>query len=107
MIIISLYLSYLGLFLLSLVLQKHYKELTKKIPTVFFKSLFSILGTILLTISMILLIKEFGLSIALSYWTGFLGVCIIFITMIYSFAPKIFFKLSIVLLILTLIFTLI
>ncbi len=103
MISIALYLIYLGLFLFSLILKKHSKEVLSKEPHSFLKNTLWFLGSISLIGSLVLFIKTIGLSLGLTYWFGFLALITIFIALIYTYKPKFIFKISIILLVLSLI----
>lgn len=105
MISIGFYATYLALFLLSLALDKHYKEVISKEINKKLKYLFMGVGYVILAISLYLVIEIFGLSLGITYWLGLVGVIICFIAMIYTYYPKFIIKLSILLLVLTLIFT--
>lgn len=106
MVSMSLYLTYLGLFLLSLVLDKHYKEVVNKNINKILKFVFMRMGYLSLVISLYIMIQIFGLSLAITYWLGLVGIIILFIAIIYTYYPKLIIKLSISLLIIALIFTL-
>ncbi|WP_320036236.1 DUF3325 family protein [Halarcobacter sp.] len=107
MVSMSLYLTYLGLFLLSLVLNKHYKEVLGKDANKIIKLVCIWLGYLILAISLYAIIQIFGLSLGITYWLGLVGIIIVFIAMIYTYYPKFIIKLSALLLIITLFFTLI
>lgn len=106
MVSMSLYLTYLGLFLLSLVLDKHYKEVVNKNINKILKFVFMGMGYLSLVISLYIMIQIFGFSLAITYWLGLVGIIILFIAIIYTYYPKLIIKLSISLLIIALIFTL-
>ena len=64
------------------------------------------MGYLSLVISLYIMIQIFGLSLAITYWLGLVGIIILFIAIIYTYYPKLIIKLSISLLIIALIFTL-
>lgn len=100
---IGSYLVYLGMLLFSFSMEKHYKlvfttNINKKI-----KVLAKIAGALLLGISLIILIKDIGVSLGITYWIGALSVVAVVIAFMYTYRPNLIIKLSILFLVVSLI----
>lgn len=98
---IDMYFIYLGLVLLSLTLDKHYRKVVNENINKYIKRLFGIFGTLILIISLIITIKSSGLSLGLTYWVGMLVPTIVFIALVFTYKPKIIVILSVLLLLIT------
>lgn len=97
----DMYLIYLGLVLLSLTLDKHYRKVLNEPVSNFIKRVLGVFGTLILIISLIIAIKSSGLSLGLTYWVGMLVPAIVFIALVFTYKPKIIVILSVVLLLIT------
>lgn len=95
---VAIYLMYLGLTLLALLLDRHYKEVVGKERSKYFNILAKVYGTAFLIISLIMMISISGLSLGFTYWVGYLGLCIIFIALVFAYRPRFIVALSILLL---------
>ncbi|QDF28087.1 DUF3325 domain-containing protein [Halarcobacter anaerophilus] len=98
--LINISLIYLGLSLLCLGMDKHYKAVFQKNISRVFKNFSKFTGSLLLIISLIFLIKSIGISLGITYWIGILTPEIIFIALILTYKTKMFIPLSIFLLLL-------
>lgn len=103
MIIIGTYLAYLGLLVFSFSLGKHFKEVFKKDLSNLVKYFAMILGTILLILSQVILIKSIGISLGITYLIGILAVIPCGIALIYTYKPTAIIRISGILFFLTLI----
>lgn len=101
---IGSYLVYLGMLIFSFSLEKHYKLVFLKASNKYIKVLTKIVGTLLLGISLLILVKDIGISLGITYWIGALSIAAMIIAFIYTYRPNLIIKLSILFLAITLIF---
>lgn len=84
----SIYFIFLGLILILLSFDRHFKQLSKKSLGKAFKYITNIYGAIFLIVSLVKLVNIFGLSLGITYWFGFLGLAIVFIAVVFAYRPK-------------------
>lgn len=87
---------YVGLLLLSLSLEKHYKQIFNTPFTLGFKRSVTFFGWALLFISIALYIHRFGVGLGITYWLGVVTPLIITIGLLFTYAAPHMLKLSIV-----------
>ncbi len=103
MMTLNIYLVYLGLVLLSLTMKKHYIEVISKNENKILKVVFTLLGWSILIYTLVAFIQTIGLSLGITLWLGYIALAIVLIAFAFTYIPKQSVKLSIALLVLTLI----
>ena len=99
---IGVFLTYLGLVFLTLSMNKHYKEVLNNTIEQSMQKLAKLLGFAFLLLSLVVLIKVFGLSFGLTYFVAILTPCIVVIAIILSYKAKFLMSFSFMFLLLTL-----
>lgn len=96
------FLTYLGMLLFSFSLEKHYKQVIKKVVNKNTKLFMKILASIFLIISFVFFIKILGISLGITYFIGLLSIAVIFIAFMYTYKPQQIIKISVLLFVLIL-----
>lgn len=94
---------YVGFLLLSMSLEKHYKQVLNKEFTQKFKYIVTALGYLFLLISFVLYIQLFGFGLGATYWVGALTPIVVLIALLLSYRPKLILKISAIILLLSIV----
>ncbi|MDQ9009776.1 DUF3325 domain-containing protein [Acinetobacter gerneri] len=81
-------LSTLGFFALASTMSKHQKQIFKRELAIKHTVLAKVIGWLLLIISLVLCVKHFNLSTAISYWIGVLSFSALFVAWCLSYAEN-------------------
>lgn len=88
MILISLFLSYLGFFLLCLAMERHYQQVFNRRPSKRQEIIFTVLGWVALALSLPPAIIALDWSIGISAWVGLLTVSASTLVLMLPYAPR-------------------
>ena len=105
--LIGSYLLYLGMLLFSFSLEKHFKLIFTTITNRYIKVLMKLIGSLLLGVSLVVIIKDIGISLGITYWIGALSIIAMLIAFMYTYITNLIIKLSVLFLAITVILELI
>lgn len=104
---LGIFLTYISLVFLALHLDKHYKVVFNKKAKDSLKALLKYLGFTFLIFSLSYFIYIFGISLGITYFTGFLTPLIFLISMILTYKAKILYSFSLLAFIITILISII
>lgn len=84
MIFFELVLTFIALFLISLSIKKHKKQILKNIENKFILNFLVTSGWVLLIASVFLFVNNYSLGIGLTYWFGIISFNSFFIAVLYG-----------------------
>lgn len=102
---IALFILYMGLVLVSVVIDKHYRAVLNNNINKNVKIVSSIIGGIFIILSLVILFFIMNISTAITLWLGVLTFFIILIALIYTYRAKTLPLVSIALFLISLLLT--